>query len=375
MGFCTRCGRQLQEDANYCMHCGAEVGRAGTAAEQPASERRAIPWWPGVAVGVGVVVVVVLIWRAAQPQISPAPVSPVASTSETVIVPPYEELSVGGVTDPGILPSSPFYFLKSIGRSLTYALTFEAVDKANLMLRYANEDVLGIRATFLQGNYVGAAELCLVYKEDFFNSLCWVVRAGKEGLDVEPLMDSLIALHQGHRLVLTNALGADGAVLSEAVIDAVTYTSAPFEYVIRMLSGTDEADKFHSQLQVDFSGVDDKYWLVIESRLGLDPRQSVALSEAMGASTTANRAPVITSVRASTTEIAPGASCDLTCAASDLEGDPITYEWLTADGWLDGSGESITWTAPDNAGLYKVTVVVSDHGGSQASKSISLRVG
>jgi len=295
--------------------------------------------------------------------------------SSEVVAQSFEELSIGGVSSPGLLPASPFYFLKTIGRGLTYAFTFGSFEKANLSLKYANEDALGIRVLCQQGRYVDAAELCHEYKADFFNSLCWVVKVKKDGGDVQALMDSLTASHHGHRLVLGDALRANAGVAPEAVIDAITYTSAPFEYVIRVLSGAAEADEFHSKLQVDFSGVDDENWLVIESRLGLDPTQAVELSQALGDASVAGGAPIITSVRASRSEVDPSATCELTCMASDLDGDAVTYEWLAANGRLEGSGEKVTWTAPKDPGLYKVTVVVSDSSGNQTSKSVSLRVG
>jgi len=295
--------------------------------------------------------------------------------SSEVVVQPYEELSIGGVSKPGLLPSSPFYFLKTIARGMTYAFTFDSVDKAQLTLKYANEDVLGIRTLCEQGKYVDAAELCYEYRTDFFNSLCWVVKVKKQGADVGALMENLVMSHNGHRRVLGDALRPGGGVAPEAVIEAITYTSAPFEYVIRALSGAAEADEFHAKLQTDFSVVDDENWLVIESRLGLDPKQAVELSQALGGTSVTGGAPIITSVRASKSEVDPSATCSLTCKASDLDGDAITYEWLAANGRIEGEGETVSWVAPDNPGLYKITVVVSDAGGNQSSKAISLRVG
>jgi hypothetical protein len=295
--------------------------------------------------------------------------------SSEVVILPYEELSIGGVSSPGILPSSPFYFLKTIGRELTCAFTFDPVDKANLTLKYANEDALAIHVMCSKGMYREAAQLCFKYQADFFNSLAWTVKAKKQGNDVQALMLNLTTSHHGHRVVLAEALGSVDEAFHEAIIGAVTYTSAPFEYVIAVVMGPSEAEEFHNKLQVDFSSLDGESWLVIESRLGLDPRQVVELSQAMGETPASSGTPIITSVRASTTEVDPSASCDLTCMASDLDGDTVTYEWLATSGRIDGAGESVTWTAPDDAGLYKVKVVVSDINGNQTSKSISLRVG
>ncbi len=311
---------------------------------------------------------------AGDPDVKPV-LGATPQVSSEVVIQPYESLSIGGVNSPGLLPSSPFYFLKTIGRGLTYAFTFGSVEKANLTLKYANEDVLGIRELCSQGRYVDAAELCYEYRSDFFNSLCWVVKVKKQGADVEALVDNLVMSHNGHRLVLGDALRPGGGIAPEAVIEAITYTSAPFEYVIRALSGAAEADEFHAKLQSDFSVVDDENWLVIESRLGLDPKQAVELSQALGGTPVMGGAPIITSVRANKSEVEPSATCDLTCMASDLDGDAITFEWLAANGRIEGQGQSVTWVAPKDPGLYKVTVVVSDINGNQSSKAVSLRVG
>jgi len=50
-----------------------------------------------------------------------------------------EDLDVG---DPNLLPSSPFYFIKSFGRVVRSFLTFDPVKKAELKLRFANERLI-----------------------------------------------------------------------------------------------------------------------------------------------------------------------------------------------------------------------------------------
>ena len=43
------------------------------------------------------------------------------------------------VEDPGMLPTSPFYFFKEMGRGIQNLLTFNSVKKAELQLQYSNE--------------------------------------------------------------------------------------------------------------------------------------------------------------------------------------------------------------------------------------------
>ncbi len=50
-----------------------------------------------------------------------------------------------GVKNPGMLPSSPFYFLKEWQRSITKVLTFNPIKKVELELQYADERAAEIK--------------------------------------------------------------------------------------------------------------------------------------------------------------------------------------------------------------------------------------
>lgn len=47
-----------------------------------------------------------------------------------------------GISEPGVLPDSPFYFLKNVFRGIEMLLTFDAVKKAELELRFADEKLV-----------------------------------------------------------------------------------------------------------------------------------------------------------------------------------------------------------------------------------------
>lgn len=63
------------------------------------------------------------------------------SQEETTAIAPEETISVSdlGIQNAGILPTSPFYFFKEIGRNLQSLMTFNPVAKAELELKFANE--------------------------------------------------------------------------------------------------------------------------------------------------------------------------------------------------------------------------------------------
>lgn len=73
-------------------------------------------------------------------------------------------------------------------------------------------------------------------------------------------------------------------------------------------------------------------------------------------------------------DVASQAAIEISCKASDKDGDPLKYEWLAQTGDLKGSGATVTWTAPNNNGDYTITVKVSDGKGGTTSKSIVIKV-
>jgi hypothetical protein len=91
-----------------------------------------------------------------------------------------------------------------------------------------------------------------------------------------------------------------------------------------------------------------------------------------------NRIPTITSLTRSpnTTPVAVGAAVTFTAAASDPDGDPITYAW-TADAGspTTGTGRTFAWTAPATSTTATVTVTVRDDKGAVASQSLPVVVG
>ena len=76
--------------------------------------------------------------------------------------------------------------------------------------------------------------------------------------------------------------------------------------------------------------------------------------------TPTNRLPTITSLEAHAEWIAPSGTIQLTCTASDPDGDGLSYEWTTTGGSISSTGAVAVWTAPNQVGMYDITVVVDD---------------
>lgn len=85
-----------------------------------------------------------------------------------------------------------------------------------------------------------------------------------------------------------------------------------------------------------------------------------------------NHQPIITSLEAEAPWTTPSGSIQVTCTASDPEGDELSYEWSTTGGNITGTGPEVIWTAPEEVGMYDITVVVSDSQGREAAGLIAL---
>jgi Tol biopolymer transport system component len=112
------------------------------------------------------------------------------------------------------------------------------------------------------------------------------------------------------------------------------------------------------------------------------------LQQALPPSPFKNSVPYFTSLVASTTRIAPGGLVDLAAAATDPDGDPLTYTWSASGGAFQttdpsgadsgaparASGPNATWVAPLLEGSYTVTVLGADPNGGAASMGLAIMV-
>jgi hypothetical protein len=87
-----------------------------------------------------------------------------------------------------------------------------------------------------------------------------------------------------------------------------------------------------------------------------------------------NKVPTITSVTADAEWTLPSGSILVTCDASDPDGDELSYEWSASGGVISGTGPEATWNAPEDTGMYDITVVVKDGHGAENTRWVKLSV-
>ncbi|MFM9948809.1 MAG: LamG-like jellyroll fold domain-containing protein [Saprospiraceae bacterium] len=95
----------------------------------------------------------------------------------------------------------------------------------------------------------------------------------------------------------------------------------------------------------------------------------------MNAVSEINLAPQIPAIEKSAPYVAPGGQISLFSAASDPNGDPITFVWTGNGGTFSGNGNSVNWTAPGTTGIYQIQLTVTDDSGlsSQATTTILVK--
>ena len=89
---------------------------------------------------------------------------------------------------------------------------------------------------------------------------------------------------------------------------------------------------------------------------------------------TPNHPPIITSLEAEAETVFPSGSCQIVCTASDPDGDELSYKWSTSGGDIYVTGHEVTWTAPEEVGIYSITVVVDDDYGGSATGTLTISV-
>lgn len=94
-------------------------------------------------------------------------------------------------------------------------------------------------------------------------------------------------------------------------------------------------------------------------------------------STGLNKSPIIQSLTASRVEVPAGESCQLSCTATDPDGESIRYRWSATGGSLETTtGSPVRWVAPEVSSekTFTVSVEARDTKGATASQSIELTV-
>jgi hypothetical protein len=102
----------------------------------------------------------------------------------------------------------------------------------------------------------------------------------------------------------------------------------------------------------------------------MDSRGS-AVTDSVTITVRTNTSPAINSLTADADWTLPLGSLNVTCDASDPDGDELSYQWTASGGNISGTGAAVNWTAPQEVGTYNITVVVKDGHGREDTRFVS----
>lgn len=87
-----------------------------------------------------------------------------------------------------------------------------------------------------------------------------------------------------------------------------------------------------------------------------------------------NYPPRIKSLSSAKINITLNDSTNIYCTAMDREGQQLDYQWKTSGGNIVGSGPTLKWKPPSSAGVYSLSVIVTDPYGEKDSALINITV-
>jgi len=87
-----------------------------------------------------------------------------------------------------------------------------------------------------------------------------------------------------------------------------------------------------------------------------------------------NHKPVI-NYMTSQQQVLPSSTSRITCVATDADDDTLTYAWSSdSGGTITGTGDTVTWNAPEVPGSYVINVSVTDGKGGEAKDLVTVAV-
>lgn len=191
----------------------------------------------------------------------------VALTAAPVYAQEEEGVAIGEVNDPGTLPDSPFYFMKTWGRAVSSFFAFNYRERAELALRFANEDALAINALCENGQYELAERHCERFQEQFQRAIQWIERAQGEGRDIEELVEKLKANHLRQQQVLAGLVETVPQQAQEGILNAMVNSSFGLQNAVGKIQGPQQMEQFREELNLQTSNMGEETRLQLQERL------------------------------------------------------------------------------------------------------------
>ncbi len=112
-------------------------------------------------------------------------------------------LSEEELTDPGLLPDHPLYFLKSLSENVGTFFTFGEINRANRQMMLAEKRLAEAQALMAQGETELAEKIMNRYQKRFAHALAFAQRAQEAGQNTNKVMAKIAENTLRHQAVLS----------------------------------------------------------------------------------------------------------------------------------------------------------------------------
>lgn len=175
--------------------------------------------------------------------------------------------TIDEITDPGMLPDSPFYFLKGWWESIQLTFTFDSVKKAELFDKLASRKLLEAQKLVENGN----TELAEKHMEKFENRVQkmqeQVEKAQENGKDIDELIEKLGANSIRQQEVLSDVYEKVPEQAQEAILKAMERSTEGLKNAIEKVQGTEEAEQFREEVKEGLENMGEDTKNQIENKL------------------------------------------------------------------------------------------------------------
>ena len=180
-----------------------------------------------------------------------------------------EETTIGDVTDPGALPDSGFYFMKNWGRSLQLMFASSDAERAELQLRYANEDALAIKKLCDEGKCEIAARHAEQYELQLQNAIQHMEQARLHQGDktAEGLVSKLEHNYLRQQEVLASVLEQAPESAQNGILNAIENSNRHIENMILAQEGQAALEQYQHEVTQQTNNMGESTRLKIQQRL------------------------------------------------------------------------------------------------------------
>jgi hypothetical protein len=190
-----------------------------------------------------------------------------------------------GVAEPTVLPNSPFYFIKNIGRAVQSAVTFDPVKKAALREKFANEKLLELKKLTEETQDAQILEKATqnyqIEIENVKKAAERIKQTATENSAVGDFLDKYIQQQTLHQTILQK-LGTQVSTTTMARIEAAR--EAHLENFGEVMQKLENKDKIQQRLETnlqEIQGSNFKEFQTLEILDSLQEKAPQALKEAV----------------------------------------------------------------------------------------------